>query len=221
MPTRPMVMAVAAPIIEGEVAAQANMPWPVRQAEMRQLFPQVESHLLNDFVSACPCGADRLKAIYTIFAPTSGRRRARQRVGLGNGPRHRFRAALWCPGAAGKHQPSSPAKGHATWAPVTDSEWAIAGLLRKEFAHLDVERVLSGPGLMNLYRAICTLNQQAAQCTTPAEVTAQAVQHLATPDSAARAALDHFCGILGVIGDPVLILAANVLTGWRHSVTNR
>ncbi|TXI96546.1 MAG: ROK family protein [Burkholderiaceae bacterium] len=201
----PMVMAVAAPIIEGEVAAQANMPWPVRQAELRLLFPQVESHLLNDFVAlahAVPTLTDT--DLHNLCTPTSGRRELGKESVLVMGPGTGLGAALWCPGAAGQASTVIASEaGHATWAPVTDTEWAIAGLLRKEFAHLDVERVLSGPGLMNLYRATCTLDQQAAQCATPAEVTAQAVQHLATQTgSAARAALDHFCGILGsVIGD--------------------
>ena len=107
----PMVMAVAAPIIEGEVAAQANMPWPVRQAEMRQLFPQVESHLLNDFVAlahAVPTLAE--SDLHNLCTPTSGRRELGKESVLVMGPGTGLGAALWCLARLVKHQLSSPAK---------------------------------------------------------------------------------------------------------------
>ena len=53
-----LVLAVAAPIIDGDVAAQANMPWPVRIHQLRQTFPQQTISLLNDFRRPSPCRAD-------------------------------------------------------------------------------------------------------------------------------------------------------------------
>lgn len=42
--------------------------------------------------------------------------------------------------------------GHADFAPRTDDEIDLLLFLRKEFGHVSCERVLSGPGLFNIYR---------------------------------------------------------------------
>jgi glucokinase len=41
--------------------------------------------------------------------------------------------------------------GHADFAPRTDRETELLGYLRREFGHVSYERVLSGPGLFNIY----------------------------------------------------------------------
>ena len=46
--------------------------------------------------------------------------------------------------------------GHADFAPRTEVEVAVWDILRHEFGHVSYERVLSGPGLANLYRALRT-----------------------------------------------------------------
>lgn len=203
-----MVMAVAAPIIEGDVAAQANMPWPVRRAEIAQNFTQAQIdqvHLLNDFVALAHAIPTLNESdLQNLCMPASGPRALGKEAVLVMGPGTGLGAALWCPGL---HEKASTViaseAGHATWAPVTDREFAVAALLRQDFAHLDVERVLSGPGLMNLYRAICTLEQTTPSLVSPADVTNAAMQdHAKQQNSCAVAALDMFCGILGsVIAD--------------------
>ncbi|WMW80786.1 glucokinase [Undibacterium cyanobacteriorum] len=203
-----MVMAVAAPIIDGDVAAQANMPWPVRRAEIAQHFTQAQSkhsnqvHLLNDFVALAHAIPTLNESdLQNLCMPASGPRPLGKEAVLVMGPGTGLGAALWCPGL---HEQASTViaseAGHATWAPVTDREFAVAALLRQEFAHLDVERVLSGPGLMNLYRAICTLEQTMPSLSSPADVTNRAMQdHANQRNSCAVAALDMFCGILGSV----------------------
>lgn len=42
--------------------------------------------------------------------------------------------------------------GHALFAPRTDDEWALARWLREKYQHPSWERVVSGPGLVNVYR---------------------------------------------------------------------
>lgn len=44
--------------------------------------------------------------------------------------------------------------GHATLAAADEAEAAVIGWLRARFGHVSAERALSGPGLVNLYRAI-------------------------------------------------------------------
>lgn len=44
--------------------------------------------------------------------------------------------------------------GHTGFAPETDVEFYVLQFLKKKFGHVSVERILSGPGLVNLYDAL-------------------------------------------------------------------
>jgi Glucokinase len=46
-------------------------------------------------------------------------------------------------------------------APATPQESALLDLMRSRFDHVSAERVLSGPGLVNLYNALCELSGNA------------------------------------------------------------
>jgi glucokinase len=95
--------------------------------------------------------------------------------------------------------------GHAALAPGNELEIDILRELFKRWPHVDRERAVSGPGLLNIYECICTLHAAPALLKTPAEVTAAALAHT---DGQAVAALGVFCGLLGsLIGD--LVLAYN------------
>lgn len=96
--------------------------------------------------------------------------------------------------------------GHASLAPQDAREDAVVGFLRKEFAHVSAERVLSGPGLSNLYRALSTLEGKASETLAPADVTVRALQRSCP---VCVEALDMFFAILGgVAGDVALLLGA-------------
>lgn len=55
-----------------------------------------------------------------------------------------------------RHRPFACEGGHSDFAPRNDLETALFLFLLNEFGHVDWERVLSGPGLHNLYRFLCT-----------------------------------------------------------------
>ena len=72
--------------------------------------------------------------------------------------------------------------------------------------YVSFEDVLSGPGLLKLYRVLCELRMSPARLLTPAEVTGAA---LAGNDGAAVETLEIFCGLLGsFVGDLVLLYGA-------------
>ena len=50
------------------------------------------------------------------------------------------------------HRPVASEAGHADWAPQDDLQGALWRFLAAEVGHVSVERVLSGPGLHNIYR---------------------------------------------------------------------
>ncbi|PSD12409.1 glucokinase, partial [Stenotrophomonas maltophilia] len=115
-------------------------------------------------------------------------------------------AALWIPTAHGPVVLPTEA-GQPTLAASTELEMAIVRHMQRDRAHVSIEHAISGPGLMNLYRAVCALQGQAPSLTSPDAVTAAA---MADSDAHARQALDVFCGLLGsTIGDMALFYGAH------------
>jgi len=96
--------------------------------------------------------------------------------------------------------------GHAALAVGTPRELRILELLLRRWPHVDCERVLSGPGLVNLYQAIVTLDGVAARHDGPAAIVAAAHDG----DAQAVEALHTFCALLGsYAGDLALTFGAS------------
>lgn len=96
--------------------------------------------------------------------------------------------------------------GHATFAPMSERESQIGDLLRRRFGHVSWERVLSGPGLVNLHDAIARLAGAPPEAMTPEAIVARA-----TDNSCAicRDAVSSFCAMLGTAaGNLALTLGA-------------
>lgn len=96
--------------------------------------------------------------------------------------------------------------GHVTMPPADARESAVLDLMRGRYDHVSAERVLSGPGLVNLYNALCELEQvpaaqlSAAQISDPQTIAA---------DPQAREATAMFCAMLGTVaGNLALTLGA-------------
>jgi glucokinase len=84
--------------------------------------------------------------------------------------------------------------GHATFAPMTERESRIGDLLRTRLGHVSWERVLSGPGLVNLYGAIAQLEGHQAEALSPETI---AERGRAGTCSLCSEALAVFCAGLG------------------------
>ena len=85
-------------------------------------------------------------------------------------------------------------------------EIELLRVLGRGQSHVSFEDVLSGPGLLRVYRALCELNGSDVLQLTPAEVTAAA---LGGHDTAAVEALETFCAVLGSFaGDLALLYGA-------------
>lgn len=96
--------------------------------------------------------------------------------------------------------------GHVSFAPNDPYEFKVLEVLLQQFGRISAERVISGTGLLNLYRAICAIEGRPAGLSSPAEITAQAQ---AQPDSAGGRTLTLFCELLGSFaGDVALTLGA-------------
>ncbi|MDH3596618.1 MAG: glucokinase, partial [Rhodospirillales bacterium] len=86
--------------------------------------------------------------------------------------------------------------GHVTMAPADRRESALLEYLRGRFEHVSAERVLSGPGLENLYQAVAAVDGLTAPPRPAQEIVARA---LAGDSRVSVAALDCFCAMLGTM----------------------
>ncbi len=91
--------------------------------------------------------------------------------------------------------------------PAADArESEVLALMRRRFDHVSAERVLSGPGLVNLYQTLAELEGTPAHSYTAAQI---ADRHVGETDPLARATVDMFCAMLGTVaGDLALTLGA-------------
>lgn len=95
--------------------------------------------------------------------------------------------------------------GHVTFSAASEHELALQRLLQQEFGHVSAERVLSGPGLANLYRAHARLAGEPAEALTPASIAARGLES----PGLCRDVLADFCAMLGTAaGNLALTLGA-------------
>jgi glucokinase len=98
------------------------------------------------------------------------------------------------PAGDGQWVPLAGEGGHITMAPASAYEAEIIACLRDEFGHVSAERVLSGMGLCNLYRAVTQLDARSGSTITAAELTQRG---LSGEDPDCAKALSLFCSFLG------------------------
>ena len=185
------VLAVAAPVT-GDHVTLTNHPWTLSVEDVRKRFGFTALRVINDFVAnahAVPhlTGSDRAQV--GGGAPVAGA--AVGVIGPGSGlgvsiliPGDRVPLALQGEG------------GHVTMAPADAHEAAVLDFMRRRFDHVSAERVLSGPGLVNLYNTLCELAGEPAAPLTAAQITDPRTED---DHPRAREATAMFCAMLGTI----------------------
>ena len=84
--------------------------------------------------------------------------------------------------------------GHGSLAPSDPLEIEVLGHLLQRFDFVGWETVLSGPGLVNLYRAVCEVWGTAPAVDDPSAITGRAVT---IEDPVCHQTLEMFCNLLG------------------------
>lgn len=187
----------------GDAIVNDNLPWPVSIRDIRESLGIGSLAVINDFEAVAYATqfmtqTDTVPVIETTASPQSG-------PVLVMGPGTGLGSAVLLPGQPHATVLATEA-GQIALAPGNEREIEILRLLARERAHVSFEHALSGPGLLNLYRAVSALRGTPAVFTAPAQVTAAAT---ARADAAAIEALDVFCGLLGsFVGDLVLLYGA-------------
>ncbi len=213
---RAAAIAIAGPV-GTEVIRFTNNPWTIQPAMLPQQLGVDRVTLVNDFGAvgyavlhaepsdflhlAGPDGPLPTAGTISVIGP-----------GTGLGVAH-----VWRNGRPlneqGAHHVQATEGGHADFAPLDAIEDALLSRLRQRHRRVSVERVVSGPGLIDIYKTLAALEGRAST-----DHDDKALWQLGTSgtDSLAAAAVERFCLSLGSIaGDIALVqgAAAVVIAG--------
>lgn len=194
------VLAVAGYLRGDELIAE-NLRWPIRISELRARLDLGRVDIVNDF-EALACGTRFLSGSdSTLVIDAKGTPGPTVVVGPGTG----LGCAVLLPNGDAPIVMASEA-GHAALAPGNDREIEVLKRLGRDRAYVHTGHVLSGPGLLNLYRALADIQGFAPAHAEPAAISAAAVKG---DDPLAHEALAMFCAMLGSFaGDLAVIFKA-------------
>ncbi|MBD8452151.1 glucokinase [Serratia rubidaea] len=185
-------IAIACPVTEDWVA-MTNHTWAFSIKQMKANLGLAHLEVINDFTAvsmAIPMLTDADVLQFGGAQAQQDKPIAVYGAGTGLGVAHLIhvnRQWVSLPGEGG----------HVDFAPNSEEEDIILETLRAEMGHVSAERVLSGPGLVNLYRAIVKSDGRLPENLAPKDITERA---LADSCIDSRRALSLFCVILGRFG---------------------
>jgi len=192
--------------VDGDEARITNHPWVISRSRTCAMLGFDELHLINDFAAQAmaisllqpqdvvqvggaawqpaPVATPRN---YAVIGPGTG-------LGVGG---------LLTRG--GRCIPLETEGGHVSFPPGTPEEIRILELLSQQFGRVSNERLICGPGLVNIHRALSEIAGDNPGPLQPEDITARAAQG----DYRAMRTIDVFCAVFGAIaGDLVLVQGA-------------
>ena len=196
------MLALAGPIA-GEQVPLTNSDWVVVPRQLVKRFGLAEMILLNDF-EAQSLSLPDLRADDFVRIGGGTMRADGTRVVVGPGTGLGAGALIH---AHGTWIPVPGEGGHIDLGPQTERDMTIWPHIERPFGRVEAETLISGGGMLRLYRAICVVDGVAERHTTPEAVTKAG---LAGSDVQAREALNLFATYLGrMAGDLALIFTAH------------
>jgi len=203
---------IAGPVVDGKVKTP-NLPWLVDSADIRHMLKLDRVTLLNDLEAAAygifSLENDEFHSLNEGVMRHSGNK-ALIAAGTGLG-----QAIIYDDGR--RFRPMASEAGHGDFAPTNDLEIDLLRYLMGRFNHVSYERVVSGPGLFNIYRFLKEsrgleepnwLAENIAESDDPsAEVTQTA---LAKKAEICIQALDLFVSIYGAEAGNLALRAKSV-----------
>ena len=194
-------IAIASPV-GGDEVRMTNHPWVFSISGLRTRLGFERLEVINDF---------------TAQALALPHLKAEDKTVIGRGsPEEGWPIGVLGPGSGlgvsgmiphGKHWiPLTGEGGHGTMAPFTDRESDVLGALRRRLDHVSAERVLSGPGLVNLYQSLTEIDGVPAKQYTAAQISDA---ETCKTDALCEEATQMFCAMLGATaGNLALTLGA-------------
>ena len=194
-------LAVAGPVADHQVTL-TNHPWSFSKNELRRHLAVDRLLVVNDF-TAVAAATPYLQSNECVQVG-SGTALASAPIGV-VGPGSGLGVGGLIP-TGGGWLPLSGEGGHVTMTPRTKRESEVLDRLRDHLDHVSAERILSGPGLVNLYKALAEMAGAPAASYTSAQITDPAI---GARDPHCREAVEMFCAMLGTIaGNLALTLGA-------------
>lgn len=189
--------------VTGDAVRMTNNSWTFSIKELERALGVKRCLVINDFTAlAMSLPALRASDLWAVGSATAIEGAPIALIGPGTG----LGVSGLLMSDSGHYLALSGEGGHATLAPADERESALLTCLRTRFGHVSAERVLSGPGLVDLYRAICEIDGRSPLELSPADVTA-AAKTGANADCLASA--HYFASFLGnVAGNLALTLGA-------------
>jgi glucokinase len=196
---RAAAIAIAGPV-DADVIKLTNNPWIIRRSMVCEKLNVDSFVIVNDFGAVghavAQAGAEHfhhLTGPEQDFAADGTLSIIGPGTGLGV-------AHLWRKGAA--YHVQATEGGHIDFAPLDAIEDAVLARLRNRYRRVSVERVVSGPGLIDLYETLAAIEGRAVQQYDDKTLWQMG---LSGEDSLAAAAVERFCLSLGsVAGDITL-----------------
>lgn len=196
--------AVAGPVKKGR-ARLTNRGWTISDASLVKAFNWRSAFVVNDF-SAVGLGIPALTSRETEQLG-GGRPDADAPIAI-VGPGTGLGVGALVPGrGASGGRILVTEGGHASAAAIDDYTAAVIRELRRTIEHVSYERLLSGQGIENLYRAISVVEGQTAENLDAAEIGRRSLT--AGPRDTVKVTMDTFFALLGsVAGDLALLYGA-------------
>lgn len=200
-----VAVAVAGPV-GGEVIRFTNNPWIIRPALIPEKLGAQRYTVVNDFGAVGHAVARAEPDHFIHLTGPEGPLPASGTIsiigpGTGLGVAH-----VWRDGQ-GTYRVQPTEGGHIDFAPLDSIEDAILARLRQRHLRVSVERVVSGPGIVDIYETLAAMEGRAIQ-----SIDDRTLWQLGTSgeDSLAAAAVDRFCLSLGAVaGDIALAQGAS------------
>ncbi|MEA2710292.1 MAG: glucokinase [Phycisphaerales bacterium] len=151
---------VAGPVKEGR-ASMTNLPWKLDERELARELKIAKVALINDLVAHGE-GIELLRPeqLITIQAgEVVHGNRAVIAAGTGLGEGGIFWDSAQGGGGRGRYRAFASEGGHSDFAPRDDRQIALLRFLREKYPNASWERVLSGPGLRNIYEFLVRPDQ--------------------------------------------------------------
>lgn len=185
-----IAMACAGFVVEGEVVNE-NLPWLVSVPQLRERLRSTHLAVVNDFKALAYAVADARDALVTLQrgVATDG-----TLPSVAIGPGTGLGSAVCIP-QRGAMVVLATEAGHAQLTPGSELELDLLREFRRSEAYVKTEHALSGPGLVNLHRALARLHGVAPVFDTPAAISTAAHRGDATALDTVRV----FCGWLGSV----------------------
>jgi len=199
-------LAVAGPVVDG-VVRFTNNHWVIDSSVLGSRFPAAAVQLLNDF-EAISYSIPLLDEddVAVIGPVTPGNEATCNSTFAVLGPGTGLGAGGLLKRASGIY-PVVGEGSHAGFAPESTMQIKVLKQLRRRFERVSIERLISGPGLENIYWALGRIRGHAGADIRAAEIFSRV---LAREDELATEAVEMFFEVLGqVAGNLALTLGAH------------